>query len=463
MQALTRRQVLGTCITAMAAGAATRVARAALAAPPAGFSEPAVEAIVRAAMAERKIPGVTLGVVHHGRTLLRAAYGKSHLELDAAARPEHLYGSGSTGKMFTATAILQLAAAGKLALTDPVSRHLPDTPPAWSDITLDQLLRHRSGIKDYDEVQDFRIALEWTQRQFIAAAAGWPLEFKPGTRFRYSNSGYVLLGFVVENAGGRPFADYMARQVFAPAGMKTARVDDSRAIIAGRAQGYAADAALNPMRPDPVSRSVNQFGDGSLLFNIDDLIAWEKAVAGHVLLTPEAQHSIEVAPPFPDGNSPLVNYGAGWATRFVRGHRLVSHSGVWNGFGAWIGRWPDDELAIMVCTNSERGYPAGWAPRIAGLIDPALAPYEPITDADPTRTKHDRARLAAYLAGGYAHDGSSAQQCAHAIERGPLADEEVVSLVAIENGRRVYSIGKDGYVDQLARIGAKGPIDLSGE
>lgn len=97
------------------------------------------------------------------------------------------------------------------------------------------------------------------------------------------------------------------------------------------------------------------------------------------------------------------------------------------------------------------------------MIDPALAPYEPIADADPARTRRDRARLAAYLAGGYAHDGSNAQQRAHAIERGPLADDEVVSLVAIENGRRVYSIGKDGYVDQLARMGAKGPIDLSGE
>lgn len=432
------------------------------AAGPAGLSEAVVDGIVQAAMAERHIPGALLVVMHKGRVLVRRAYGLSHIELAAPARPEHLYGSGSTGKMFTATAIMQLVAAGRVRLDDPVARHLPRAPAAWAAITVDQLMRHRAGLKDYDDVPDFRIALEWTPDAFIDAVGAWPLEFAPGTRFRYSNSGYVLLGFIVERASGMGFADYMKQHLFAPAGMTTAQVDDIFAILPGRAQGYAADEADRPRRPDPVSRSINQFGDGSLLFSADDLIAWEQAVAANRLISAEAQHSIETATAFPDGNFPIEDYGAGLATRIVRGHRLVSHSGVWNGFGAWIGRWPDDGLAIMACTNSERGYPAGWAPRIAGLIDPALAPYEPIADDDPARTRADRDRLARHLAGGYRTDGSNAQQRAHAVERGPLTDDEQVQLVAVEGRERLYAIGHGGYTDWIAGIDRRGRIRLTG-
>lgn len=430
--------------------------------PADALSEAAVDAIVTRAMAERSIPGALLVVMLKGRVLVRKAYGFSHLELAAPARPEHLYGSGSTGKMFTATAIMQLAAAGRLRLDDPVARHLPRAPAGWAGITIDQMMRHRAGLKDYDDVPDFRIALEWTPDAFIDAVGAWPLEYAPGTKFRYSNTGYVLLGFIVAQASGMSFADYMKRHVFAPAGMASARVDDIYAILPGRAQGYASDEAGRPRRPDPVSRSINQFGDGSLLFNADDLIAWEGAVAANRLISAEAQRAIETATPFPDGNYPLENYGAGLATRMVRGHRLVAHSGVWNGFGAWIGRWPDYGLAIMACTNLERGYPAGWAPRIAGLIDPALAPYEPITDSDPARTRADRARLARHLAGGYASDGSTAQQRAHAVERGPLADDEQVQLVAIEGAERLYGIARGGYMDWIVAIDRRGRIRLSG-
>ena len=427
-----------------------------------GVPESAVDAIVQSALSERRVPGAILAVVHQGRTVLRKAYGRSHLELDVPARPEHLYGSGSTGKMFTATAIMQLAAAGKLSITDSVTRHLRDAPASWQAITLDHLMRHRSGLKDYDSVPDFRIALEWTVPAFIAAVASWPVDFPAGSRFSYSNTGYVLLGFVVAQVSGMPFEDYMKRHVFEPAGMKTAQVDDSIAILPGRAQGYAADLNRNPARPEPVSRSVNRFGDGSLLFNADDLIAWEHAVAGNLLLSTEQQHHIEVASPFPDGNYPLTNYGAGWSTQIIRGHRLVSHSGVWNGFGTWIGRWPDDGLAILIATNLEHSFPAGWAPRIATLFDPALAPYEPIVDNRPARTQRDRARLKRHLAGGYLKDGSNAQQRAHAIERGPLADEEKFELVGVEGPARVYGIVKDGYLDWIARMDDRGHLALSG-
>ena len=239
MKDISRRSML-ISVGALGAALVTRPGYASpAAAEPAGLSEAAVDGIVQAAMAERHIPGAWLVVMHKGRVLVRKAYGLSHIELAAPARPEHLYGSGSTGKMFTATAIMQLVAAGRIRLGDPVARHLPRAPAAWAGITVDQLMRHRAGLKDYDGVSDFRIALEWTPDAFIDAVGAWPLEFAPGTKFRYSNSGYVLLGFIIAQASGMRFADYMKQHLFAPAGMTTARVDDIFAILPGRAQGYA--------------------------------------------------------------------------------------------------------------------------------------------------------------------------------------------------------------------------------
>lgn len=410
-------------------------------------------------MSERRIPGVLLVIVHKGQTLLRKAYGLSHLELPVPAKPEHLYGSGSTGKMFTATAICQLAAAGKLETSDLISRHLPEAPAAWAGITIDHLMRHRSGLRDYTGVPEFQIAIDWSDRAFIDTASAWALEFPAGTKFSYSNTGYVLLGFIIARASGIPFHEYMKRNVFDAAGMRTAQIDDSLAILTGRAQGYEADEAGNLARPLPVSRSVNRFADGSILFNADDLISWESAIVHNRLISPQAQHAIETATPLNDGFMPIENYGAGWATRIVRGHRLVSHGGLWNGFGAWIGRWADDGLAITACTNLDRGGAYEWAPRIAALIDPDLAPYEPIPDDALEQTMRDRNRLEKHLAGGYMSDGSSAQQRAHAIERGPLLASEQFVLFAVEGVERVYGFGE--HLEWIARQDLEGRISLS--
>jgi CubicO group peptidase (beta-lactamase class C family) len=413
---------------------------AALASPVlAAAPDNAIDATVEAYMQERKIPGLLLGIMQDGRTVVRKAYGLSDLELGVPARPEHIYQSGSTGKMFTATAIMQLVADGRVALDAPVGRYLKTAPALWSAITVEQLMRHRSGVPDYDGA-DFNVALEWPAEAFIARLGTWPLDFAPGTRFSYSNSGYVLLGFIIEAVTGKPYGVHLAERVFAPAGMKTARVNDNDAIITGRARGYRLDENGVLIRPEIVSQTANQFADGSLLYSLDDLIAWERAVAANTVLPPDAQAFIERAPLFPDGTKPAENYGAGWETRIVRGHREVSHGGVWQGFSAWIGRWPEKRLAMMMLANHERGHPGGLAPRLAGLFDPALGPYVPVKDDAPHRTVRDRARLADYFTGAE-KPGASAQQRRDAF-LGPLKTGDVFALVDATRDARVYRFGE---------------------
>lgn len=428
---VSRRGVIGL----MGMSAAAVLARPAAAAVP----ESAVDAAAEAYMRERNIPGLLLGIVQGGRTVVRKAYGFSDLELGVPARPEHIYQSGSTGKMFTTTAIMQLVADGRVALDAPVGRYLKTAPALWNAITVEQLMRHRSGVPDYDG-EEFNVALEWTPEAFIAKVGSWPLDFAPGARFSYSNSGYVLLGFIIEAVTGKPYGAHLAERVFGPAGMKTARVNDIDAIIPGRARGYRPDKDGALIRPENVSRTANAFADGSLLYSLDDLIAWEHAVAANTVLPPSAQAFLESVPLFPDGTKPVEGYGAGWTTRRVRGHRVVSHGGVWQGFSAWVGRWPEKGLAMLMLANHERGHPGGLAPRLAALFDPVLGPYLPVKDGDPRRTARDRARLADYLAGAE-KPGTSAQQRRDALI-GPLKAADTFALVDVTRDARVYRFGE---------------------
>lgn len=413
-----------------------------------------VDDIVREEMALRGIPGLLLGITRNAEPVHVAAFGRSDLELDVAAQPGHLYQSGSTGKMFTATAIMQLVQQRRLAPEDPIARHLPGTPAHWGAITVDQLLRHRSGIADYDE-REFDINRDWSNAQLIEAFAAWPLEFEPGTRFAYSNSGYVLLGLLVEAVTGTFYGDWLAAQVFGPAGMRTAQVNDIDAVLTGRARGYARDEDGTLRRPVHVSRSLSRTADGSLLYSLEDLLAWERAITHSLVLPAPLQAQIETAAPYPDGTLPIERYGAGWGTRTVRGHRLVSHGGVWQGFSAWIGRYPEDGLAIMMLCNLESGVPGRFAARIAGAIDAQLRPWDPIGDRDPARTARDREQLQRYLAAG-AGARAPAQQRRHAAEIG--AFEASHRFVLVDDARgRTYRFG-EGDGGLLAHFAPDGQI-----
>jgi CubicO group peptidase (beta-lactamase class C family) len=363
--------------------------------------------IVKNAMTEAKVPGLLLAIVKNGKTVWRKGYGYSDREMKIIAKPEDLYDGGSDGKIFTATAIILLEKDGKLRLQDTLSRHLKSAPAKWKDITIEMLLRHRSGIQEYDGNPLFNITKEWTNAVAIQKFGEFPLDFKPGTQFNYSNTNYALLGFIIESVTGEEHSKFLRRRIFDPAHMPRARINDSAIDIPGRAIGYAADVDLFQRegkfvvnRAGKASRSVNRFGDGSILVSLDDFIAWQDAVARAIILPKAVQKKLESSPPFADNSKSIVDYGAGWYTQFVRGERLVAHSGSWLGFSSWFGIFPEEQLAIGILCNAEYWDITRTYARLSGLFNRRLGPYLPIIDTASQVTSRDKALFKSYISRG---------------------------------------------------------------
>jgi CubicO group peptidase (beta-lactamase class C family) len=237
----------------------------------------AVDDFVSAQLAAKKVPGIAVLVTRGGAVERARGYGFANLEHDVPVTSATIFQSGSVGKMFTAAGVLLLAEDGKLALDDRLARHFPDSPAAWHRITVRHLLTHTSGLKDYgtDEI-DFR--KEYEEKDLLAAMQKLPLEFEPGTQWSYSNSGYLVLGLLTSKLAGEHWSDFQSKRIFAPLGMKTTRVISERDLVEHRAAGYELDEG-EVKNQEWVAPSLNRCADGALYFSVDDLAAWERALA----------------------------------------------------------------------------------------------------------------------------------------------------------------------------------------
>lgn len=330
----------------------------------------AVDQYVRADMRRQRIPGVSVAVLRGDSVVLMRGWGQSNVELHVAATDSTVYQSGSLGKQFTAALVLQLVRAGKLKLDDPIRRYLPDGPPSWDSITVRHLLTHTSGIPDYtDSVVDLR--RDYTEAELVHVAAGLPLQFHPGDHWRYSNTGYVLLGAIVRRVSGTFYGDLLRQRIFAPLGMGTARIISEADIVPNRAAGYrlSGDTLLNQ---EWVAPMLNTTADGSLYLTVRDLARWVAGWdAGAVL--DQADRDLAWTPVrLNDGTS--YPYGFGWELNELRTVRRIAHTGSWQGFKAALERFPASGLTVIVLANLAEGHPEAMALGIAGLFDPRLMP-----------------------------------------------------------------------------------------
>jgi CubicO group peptidase (beta-lactamase class C family) len=376
--------------TALAASAANAEGR-----------QPSPEAIARlveSGMQQYGMVGAALVVLQDGRPVFSRGFGSADLERDVPVRSDTLFQSGSVGKMFTATGIVLLAQQGKLSLDDALAKFFPDGPEYWQRAKLRDVLRHRAGVpnpsfsgKDPTRLLDLKRDISGAD--LVRAISAWPMEFEPGTRYQYSNSGYMLLGLVIERVTGQFYGDFLRTQLFVPLAMQTARVNEPFEIVRNRAQSYLVeDGELRHI--DFVSRTFNQTADGSLLLTIQDLAQWDAALRQASFLPRPRLEEMFAGEPYPDATLGVTNYGFGWETRDVRGHRLVDHTGYWQGFSTYLGRYVDDGLTVAMLTNARNDNVRLLSLRVAGLFDPAYGPFEPIEDRDPrlTRKLHDIAR-----------------------------------------------------------------------
>ncbi len=325
---------------------------------------PLLKQYLRAAATLGQINGAVL-VAEKGKTLVDTAYGYANMELNVRNTVNTRFRVASVTKQFTAMAIMMLAEDGRLNTADPITKYLDSLPAEWSEITIHEMLRHTSGISDYEgwfdgyDTQAYSnyMAQENAPARIAHDARLKPLDFPPGTKFYYSNSAYILLGYIVEKASGMSYEQFVRTRILEPLGMTRSAMDHSELIVADRASGYR-------LRPGAFPRSwyngmtrgdyLNAYyqlmsppqGDAGLITTTRDLYRWDQALYTEQLVKKPTLDSI-----FTPG---LENYGYGWFVQKGPDGITYEHSGGLPGFSCYIMRIPDSHRTIIFLTNSER-------------------------------------------------------------------------------------------------------------
>ena len=297
-------------------------------------------------MAERHIPGAAVAVVKNGRVVRMKGYGLASLEFSVPVTTDTAFEIGSVSKQMTAAGIMLLVQDGKVGLDERISKYLPNTPEAWKDVTVRHLLTHTSGIKSYSSLDGFELSQRMKIDDFIKKLSPHPLEFTPGERNIYSNSGFNLLAYIIETQSGKKYIDFMRERVFLPLGMTRTFDRDPRNIIPLRATGYE---RINGAYSGRDGNLTDLMGAGTIVSTIDDMTKWEAALRGDKLLNAESKKQIWTQFTFNNGKS--SPYGLGWRIGDVRGHKQIAHSGQTAGFGAAIHRYVDDDVTVIALTN----------------------------------------------------------------------------------------------------------------
>ncbi len=318
---------------------------------------------VSAQMEQKHIPGLALKVIRDGGEVKSATYGLANVEWNASVKPETVFEIGSLTKQFTAACILMLQQEGKLSVDDLISKHLEDAPVAWSNITIRHLLTHTSGIKSYTGQSGFEFTRHLTQGQFTQAITALPPDFAPGEQAKYCNSGYNLLGFVIENVSGTNYWSFLAQRIFGPLGMTTATNRDPVILVPNRADGYVhRNGALQNRDRD----LTDVFSAGAIVMNIGDLAKWNTSLDIGKLLTAVSKSQMWTPAKLNDGKE--TPYGFGWRVGTQDSHRNIGHSGSTSGFSASIQRFPDDKLTVILLCNSDE-------PNIATTMAKTIATF----------------------------------------------------------------------------------------
>ena len=303
-----------------------------------------------AARFKPEAPGVVALVVKDGRPILRKAYGMANVELNVQLQPEHVFRIGSTTKLFTATAVMLLLEDGKLALDAPVTRYLKDAPSHWQQVTIEHLLNHTSGIPNLSMDSGYwRTAarLDHTLEELIAPVRARPLESVPGTKFAYNNTGFNVLGMVIEKVSGVDYFAFVDARIVKPLGLKDTREGNDKKLIAGLVTGYRA----GPAPAWPLAHS-NLHAAGGLVSTVDDLATFMASLQSGKVVSPESVARMNTGYVLPDGTS--TGYGLGTWVRSVNGKRLVGHAGYIFNFYSQLEMDIDSSIVAVTLHNGDK-------------------------------------------------------------------------------------------------------------
>lgn len=310
-------------------------------------------------------PGCTALVSVDGLPEYTYCTGKANLELDIPVKIEHKFRIGSITKQFTATGIMILVEQGKLDVNDSIQQYLPDFPVKKYTVTIEHLLTHTSGIKSYTnpEIMDEKFMRQYHHPDsLVNSFAEFPLEFKPGSEFSYSNSGYHLLGLVIEKASGKSYSSFMKEEIFDKAGMKNTRTDSNKEIIINRIPGY--DPFISPVNAQYIDMSI-PYSAGNIISTVSDMNLWYKALFDYKLIKKETLAKAHAPYTLSSGES--TGYGYGWGIDTIQGQPMITHSGGIPGFLSCGIYFPEQELFTIVLSNCTCNPPMDATYKIAEL------------------------------------------------------------------------------------------------
>ncbi|HVI46193.1 MAG TPA: serine hydrolase domain-containing protein [Chitinophaga sp.] len=326
--------------------------------------EQKTDSLIQTVFHDKSGPGGVFMVTQHGKPIYQKAFGKANLELNVYLTPENVFQLGSMTKQFTAIAILMLEEQGKLHVNDPVSRYIPDYP-SGGKITLHHLLTHTSGIKDFTQMKSLSAIAQkvMTPAMMVDFFKDEPADFAPGEKFSYNNSGYVLLGYVIELVSGEPYKDFIQQHIFNKAGMRNSYYASDRQVIPNRAYGYHKKDSVY-VNKTSISFSV-PFSSGALMSTVGDMLKWQNAINTNLLLN--AEETKKAFTKYRLNNGEEFTYGYGWHLREINGTAVRAHGGSVFGFktmGVYI---PCEDIYVIGFSNCDANSPTKVTEDIAAL------------------------------------------------------------------------------------------------
>ena len=319
---------------------------------------PRMEQVIRSYADNKQFMGSVL-VARNAAVLLNKGYGFADLEWEVPNSPTTKFRLGSITKQFTAACILLLEERGQLKLDDPVKKYVTGAPAAWDKVTVFNLLTHTSGIPSFTGFPDYASteAIATTPEKLVARFRDKPLEFQPGEKWNYSNSGYALLGYLIEKISQQSYSQFVQENIFSPLGMKDSGYDSNSAVILHRASGYTpSDKGI--VNTGYIDMTI-PFSAGGLYSTTEDLLRWEQGLMGGKLLS--AASLQKMTTPFKS------DYAFGLAVRSVNGHKLIEHGGGIEGFNTELAYYPEEKLTVIVLANLNGQAPGEIASSLAAL------------------------------------------------------------------------------------------------
>jgi CubicO group peptidase (beta-lactamase class C family) len=296
-------------------------------------------------------------VARDGKIIVSKGYGLADAGHGTPNTAQTRFRLASITKQFTAAAIMILQARGKLSIQDAICAHLPDCPDAWRDVTIQHLLTHTSGIPNYTDFAGYEPSQMQpaTPDQLIARFRDQPLVYTPGTTYSYENSDYVLLGRIIEQVSGQPYADFLRDTIFTPLQMRDSGVDAGLGVGPGYAVGYTSVA-----EPAPALDTSTLFSAGAIYSTVEDLYRWDQALYTDAPL-PAALRG-QMFTPF------LGDYAYGWKVDRPGDRLRISHPGLIDGFATYLARYPDDRVTVIVLSNLDSADATGIGDYLASLV-----------------------------------------------------------------------------------------------